>query len=60
LNTFNKYFLNKHYIDNSLGEFNLDELVELEQVEDNPVAITSSQEASTISQVASTSSQVAI
>ncbi len=51
--------IKKHYIDNSLGEFNLDELVELDQVEDNPVAITSSQEASTSSQVASTSSQVA-
>ncbi len=51
--------IKKHYIDNSLGEFNLDELVELEQVEDSPVAITSSQEASKSSPVASTSSQVA-
>ena len=52
--------IKKHYIDNSLGEFNLDELVELEQVEDNPVAITSSQEASTSSQVASSLNNVSI
>jgi molecular chaperone DnaK (HSP70) len=44
----------------TLGEFNLEELVELEQAEDNPVAITSSQEASTSSQVASSINNVSI